>query len=322
MVLAVMALLNIIIGTVKIPLHEAVQILLYKRGDAVYKKIILDIRVPRTIAAVVGGSALSVSGLFMQILFKNPIVDAYVLGVSSGATLVVAVLTLSGLSMGVGVLPPYLLSLGAFLGSLAVVVSILAVSTRVKNVVTLLVIGLMIGYLCGACTAMLQAFADKERMHKFVLWTMGSFSGFNWAQVRILSLVGGIALIASYLMCKPLNSLLMGEDYAKSMGVNIKTLRVTIILLASVLTAMVTAFAGPVAFIGLAAPHMARLTLGTSDNRVLIPGSVLIGALVTTVCDLLARIAFAPVELPISAISSFIGAPLVISLLMRRRSSM
>lgn len=315
------AILNIAIGSVKIPLNDLLKVLSHKEGDVIYKRIVWDIRLPRTIAAIIGGASLAVSGLLMQILFRNPIVDPYVLGVSSGATLMVAIMMLGGLSLGFSVVPPYLLSVGAFTGSLMVVILIVTISAKVRQVVTLLVIGLMIGYMCGAGTTLLQAFAEKENLHKFVIWTMGSFSGFNWDQVYILSLVALVMLGIAYLISKPLNALLLGDDYAKSMGVNIKTLRVIMVLVASILTATVTAFAGPVAFIGLAAPHIARLLLGTSDNKVLIPGSVLLGAFITIMCDLVARVAFSPSELPISSISSFIGAPIVVGLLMKRRTS-
>lgn len=320
--LILFAILNIVLGSVQIPWHDLVQVLLRKGKNAVYNKVVWDIRFPRALAAILGGAALAVSGLLLQIFFRNPIVDPYVLGVSSGATLIVAVLMLTGVALGMGTMPPYLLSLGAFIGALAVVILIVAVSGRVKQVVTLLVIGLMIGYVCGAGTTILEALADKENLHNFVLWTMGSFSGSGWDQVAVLAIAGGALLVIAYLLCKPLNALLLGEDYAQSMGVNIKSLRIVLVLIASTLTALVTAFAGPVAFIGLAAPHMARLTLGTSDNRTLIPATVLLGAVITTLCDLLARIIFAPVELPISAISSLIGAPIVIGLLMKRRTSL
>jgi iron complex transport system permease protein len=320
--LILFAVLNIVLGSVRISLHDLVRVLLRQGENAVYDKVVWDIRLPRTLAAILGGAALSVSGLLLQIFFRNPIVDPYVLGVSSGATLIVAILMLTGVVLEMGTIPPYLLSVGAFAGALAVVILIVAVSGRVKQVVTLLVIGLMIGYVCGAGTTILEALAEKENLHNFVLWTMGSFSGFGWEQVSVLAAAGGVLLAVSYLLCKPLNALLLGEDYARSMGVNIKSLRVVLVLIASTLTALVTAFAGPVAFIGLAAPHIARLTLGTSDNRALIPATILLGAVITNLCDLLARILFAPVELPISAISSLIGAPIVIVLLMKRRTSL
>lgn len=315
-------ILSIALGSVSIPLKDLCQVLFGQGNNSVDKTVIWDIRLPRALAAVFGGAALAVSGLLLQIFFRNPIVDPYVLGVSSGATLVVALFMLTGLSMGMGSVSPFFLTVAALIGALGVVVLVMTIANRVKNVVTLLVIGLMIGYFCSAVVNILMTFAEKENLHNFILWTLGSFSGFGWVEVEILALAGGALLGAAYLLCKPLNALLLGEDYAQSMGVNIKKLRISTVLISSALTALVTAFAGPVAFIGLASPHLARLMLGTSDNKILIPATILLGATVTTLCDLLARISFSPVELPISAVTSLLGAPIVISLLMKRRTSL
>jgi len=322
LLLALFLTLNIAFGSVQIPLKDLYKVIFGLEFNDIYNNVIWGIRFPRASAAILGGAALAVSGLLLQIFFRNPIVDPYVLGVSSGATLIVAILMLTGFSLGMGAIPPYLLSVAALVGALAVVILIVAISGRVKQVVTLLVIGLMIGYVCSAVSNILVAFANKENLHNFVLWTLGSFSGFGWDEVIILAIAGGALMIIAYLLCKSLNALLLGESYAQSMGVNIKTLRIFIVLISSALAALVTAFAGPVAFIGLAAPHLARLTLGTSDNKILIPATILLGALVTTLCDFLARITFSPVELPISAVSSLIGAPIVIVLLMKRRTSL
>ncbi|MDD2212123.1 MAG: iron ABC transporter permease [Desulfitobacteriaceae bacterium] len=315
-------ILNIMIGSVMIPWKDLCKVLMHQGNDPVYNSIIWDIRLPRALAAIFGGAALAVSGLLLQVFFRNPIVDPYVLGVSSGATLIVAILMLAGYTFGIMMISPFLLSGAALAGALGVVMLIVAISARVKQLVTLLVIGLMIGYLCSACSNILIAFAEKENLHNFVLWTLGSFSGFSWDEVGILTAAGTVLLGASYLLCKPLNALLLGEDYAQSMGVNIKKLRIFIVLISSALTALITAFAGPVAFIGLAGPHLARLTLGTSENKILIPATILLGAMITTFCDFLARMAFSPIELPISAVTSFIGAPIVIALLMKRRTSL
>ncbi|HAF17102.1 MAG TPA: iron ABC transporter permease [Peptococcaceae bacterium] len=314
-------ILNITLGSVKIPLEEVWKSFMHK-GDPVFQTVVLQIRFPRALAAVFGGAALAISGLLLQIFFRNPIADPYVLGVSSGATLFVAIITLSGFAMGRESVSPLLLSTAALVGALGVVALVVFLAGQVKNVVTLLVVGLMIGFMCSAGTSFLIAFAEKERVHSFMLWTLGSFSGFCWDRVAIMAIGGTVLLIASYLLCKPLNALLLGEDYAQSMGVNIKALRLAIVTISSALTALVTAFTGPVAFIGLAGPHLARLTLGTSDNKILIPATILIGALVTTLCDLVARLAFSPVELPISAVTSLFGAPIVIVLLLKRKTSL
>lgn len=321
LLLFVSLILNITLGSVKVPLGEIWKTFMH-RGDPVFQTVVMQIRFPRALSTVFGGAALAVSGLLLQIFFRNPIADPYVLGVSSGATLLVAIVTLTGYAVGMRSVSPLLLSTAALIGAMGVVALVVLLANKVKNVVTLLVVGLMIGFMCSAGTSFLIAFAEKEQVHGFMLWTLGSFSGFCWDQVAILAIGGAVLLAASYLLCKPLNALLLGEDYAQSMGVNIRTLRFGIVTISSALTALVTAFAGPVAFIGLAGPHLARLTLGTSDNKILIPATILIGALVTTLCDLVARLAFSPVELPISAVTSLFGAPIVIFLLLRRKTSL
>lgn len=310
-------------GSVRIDLKEVIQIIFNRElSNSTNKDIIMDIRLPRAIATLVGGATLALSGLLLQIFFKNPIVEPYILGISSGATLFVALVMLGGFSLGFENPSAYMLVLGAFLGSLLVMMLVVVFAMRVKNIITLLIIGIMVGYICSAVTNILTAFADKEQLYGFIMWTKGSFSGFTWNNVGVLTSIGIPILIASFFTVKPLNAFLMGEEYAKSMGVNIKKFRLIIILIASILTAVTTAFTGPIAFIGLAVPHISRLIFKTSDNRVLIPGTVILGAIVTAFCDLICRTLFAPVELPISAITSFIGAPIVIYLILKRRASL
>lgn len=318
--LLVTFILCIILGSVKIETREVFKIIFSK-----YKKsfdhgaIVWDIRFPRVLATILGGSALAIAGLLLQIFFKNPIVEPYVLGISSGATLCVALVILGGVTFGAKSISPYTIFIAALTGALVVTLIIIIFASRVKNVTTLLVIGIMVGYICSAVTRTLTAFADKEKILGFTLWTMGSFSGFTWKNVRVLLMMGLPALIASFFIVKPLNAFLMGEEYAKSMGVNIKFFRIIIVLISSILTASVIAFSGPVAFIGLAVPHISRLMFGTSDNKILIPGTILLGAIITSLCDLISRLIFAPIELPISAVTSMFGAPIVIILIMENR---
>jgi iron complex transport system permease protein len=313
--------LNIAVGSVNIPLLETCKIISQHITDSTNGTIIWKIRMPRALAAILCGAYLATSGLLLQVFFRNPIVGPYILGISSGAALMVALVMLGGLSMGILGIHPFLISIAAFAGALGVMVIILTVAVRIKNIITLLVIGLMMGYLCHAVTSVLIAFAEEKKLKGFVLWQMGSFSGFCWDEVYLVTVMGGSLLLGAYLLCKPLNAFLLGEDYAKSMGVNIMVFRFLIVIISSAMAGMVTAFAGPVGFIGLAVPHMARLALGTSDNKILIPGAVLLGAIVTSLCDLIARLLFSPVELPISAITAFFGAPIVIGLLLRRRTA-
>lgn len=315
--------LNIALGSVSISLGEVVRILGEgPTGKGVNTAVIWEIRFPRTLGVIIGGASLATSGLLLQVFFRNPIVEPYVLGVSSGATLMVALTMLTSLSLGMTRFSPLFLSGAALTGALGVMVLVMILAARVQNIITLLVTGLMMGYLCSAITTILVALAEKERLHGFVLWTLGSFSGFTWQQVYLLVMVAVPLLAFSFFLGKPLNAFLLGENYARSMGVSIKALRVTIVVLASSLTGAVTAFAGPVAFIGLAVPHLARLLLGSSDNRILLPAVVLLGAVVTSLCDLLARSILSPVELPVSALTSFFGAPLIVSLLLKRRTAL
>lgn len=317
-------LLNIALGSVRISLPELCRIL---SGDVQgispsHQSIVMKIRLPRALATVAGGMCLAVSGLLLQIFFSNPIVEPYVLGISSGSMMFVALVMLGGYTFGMQSVSPMLMFWGALAGAMLVMLVVVFASGKVKSIVTLLVIGIMAGYVCSAVTSMLTTFADKEAIAGYTLWTMGSFSGFTWQQVRILLTVTGIFSLGALLMSKPLNAMLLGERYAQSMGVGIKLFRVLIVIISSVMTAVLTAFAGPISFIGLAVPHMVRIFFGTSDNRVLLPGCMLAGALLTGLCDLGSRMLFAPVELPIGAITSIVGAPLVVYLLLRRNNGL
>lgn len=316
-------MINTGMGSVRIPLREVAEIIIdAEAGEQVHSSIIWNIRLPRVLAALVGGAALSVAGLLLQIFFRNPIIGPFILGVSNGATLFVGMIMLAGFSFGFGSPGPRLLFLAAFLGSMLVMLVVLAVSTRVKNVAILLVVGLMVGYVARAVTNILIALAEQEEVHGFTLWRLGSFSGFTWQQVNLLLIIGIPLLLAAFLLGKPLNALHLGEKYALSLGVNIKAIRMLIVVFSSLLAGLVTAFAGPVAFVGLAVPHMTRLSFGTSDSRILIPGVILMGAVVTGLCDLGARLILSPVELPISAVTSLFGAPIVIYLLLKRRTDL
>jgi iron complex transport system permease protein len=319
---AVVLVANVGIGSVAISPAEILEMLRRPGDDSIVGAIVWKIRIPRAIAAVVGGAYLAVSGLLLQVYFRNPIVGPFILGISSGATVMVSLVMLTSLTVGLTVLSPFMTTLAAFAGAYGVMMIVVAVAARVKNSVTLLIVGLMMGYLCGAVTAVLTALAEKEKIKGFVLWQLGSFSGFKWSEIQVLLVGGGLVLVLIYTLSKPLNAFLLGEEYAASMGVPIRRFRILILLCACALAGMITAAAGPVAFVGLAVPHMARLSFATSDNRVLIPGACLIGALVTSLCDLVARMLLSPVELPLSAITAFFGAPIVIGLLLKRRVEM
>lgn len=315
-------IINIGIGSVSFSPELIWQVLLHPDDGATMSTIIWKIRIPRAIAAILGGAFLAVSGLLLQVYFRNPIVGPFILGISSGATVMVSIVMLTTLTVGMTVLSPFMTTIAAFAGAYAVMLVVVSVASKVKSGITLLIVGLMMGYLCHAVTSILTALAEKEKIKGFVLWQLGSFSGFKWSEISILFFCGGLILLVIYLLSKPLNAFLLGETYAASMGVNIRRFRVMILLCACALAGMVTSMAGPVAFVGLAVPHMARLIFQTSDNRILVPGACLVGALVTSLCDLIARMVLAPVELPLSAITAFFGAPIVIGLLLKRRVKM
>lgn len=317
----VLLVLNVSLGSVTIPFLDVWRIILGGEGDSeIFGSVVWKIRLPRALAALLSGSGLAVSGLLLQVFFRNPIVGPNILGLSSGATLMVALVILGGFSLGIASVSPLFLSAASFIGAMAVMLIVVAVATKVRDTITLLVVGLMTGFIASALTSILIAFAEQERIQGFVLWTLGSFSGFRWEELEVVAVASAVLLSVAFLLSKPLNAFLLGENYAQSMGVNIRVFRYLIIFIVGGLAGVVTAFAGPVAFIGLAVPHMARLCLGTSDNRILIPGVILLGAVVTSACDLLARTMFAPVELPISATTSLFGAPVVIILLLKRRT--
>jgi len=317
------AAVNIFNGSIDINLDKIFSIFMGAiPEDSPESFILMKIRIPRIIASIIGGGLLAVSGLLMQICFRNPIVGPYILGISSGATLAVGIVMLSTLSLGFAGISPYMTVFASFAGAFTVMMIIIAVAARMRNIISLLLIGIMMGYIASAVTSILVAFANAQKIKGFVLWGNGSFSGFTWNEVNILLGLGGVILIITFLLSKPLNAFLLGEEYAQSMGVNVKKFRLGIVMFACALAAIVTGFAGPIGFIGMAVPHMSRILLRTQNNRVLIPACMLLGGLITCVCDLIARTVFSPAELPLSSITAIFGAPVVIALLLRRRYSL
>jgi iron complex transport system permease protein len=318
--------LNLGAGSVDIGVGETASILFdpgaaERSGDGAANYLIIwNIRLPRALASAAGGAALAVAGILLQTFFANPIVDPYVLGVSSGSTLFAGFAILCGYRFGLRRLPPAALVSLAFLGAMAVTGIVLFAARRVKSIVTLLIIGLMCGYLCSAGTGIMSAFAEKEQIARFSIWAMGNFSGVTWPQLRVLYLLTLPFMGFAFLLGKQINVLNMGENYALTMGVNVKTLRYGVILVSSILTASVTAFAGPVSFIGLAVPHICRIMFRTHDARILIPAVILGGALMAGFCDFTARNIISPVELPLGSVTALIGAPLVVWLLARKQA--
>ncbi|MDR0453021.1 MAG: iron ABC transporter permease [Treponema sp.] len=312
-------LLNLGVGSARIGIPEAARILFGGAAEADKNFIIIQkIRLPRALASLAGGASLAIAGLLLQTYFANPIIEPYILGVTSGSTLFVGLVMLGGVTFGQPRVTPMFLFGGAFLGAMLVMAVILFAAGRVKSIITLLIIGLMAGYACGAANGILSAYAERERLASFAMWNMGSFSGFTWDRIKLMYGVTVPMLGLSFLLAKPLNLLSMGDQYALSMGINVKLTRYGIIVISSVLVAATTAFAGPISFIGLAAPHICRILFRTSNNRLLIPAAVLGGSLLSGFCDFVARNIVSPMELPLGSVTALIGAPLVVFLLVRK----
>ena len=310
--------LNINTGNVHISLSEIIDILLKKATDTKEYSIIWKIRLPRILMAAILGGALSLSGFLLQTFFENPIAGPFVLGISSGAKMVVALTMIYYLGRAVNV-TSYTLIIAAFIGSLISIGFILLISKRIKHMATLLVAGIMIGYICSAVTDFVVTFADDSDIVNLHGWSQGSFSGMSWSNVKVADVIIAVAVVLTFMLSKPIGAYQLGEAYAQSMGVNIKIFRVTLILLSSVLSATVTAFAGPISFVGIAVPHLVKQALNTSRPLIVVPGTFLGGAVFCMLSDLIARTAFAPLELNISTVTSIFGAPVVIAMMLKRQ---
>ena len=311
---------NINSGSIEISVREIMEILFLGKGEDTALNIIWEIRLPRILAAIILGGALSVSGFLLQTFFGNPIASPFVLGISSGAKLVVSLVMifLLGKSM---VASSAVLILAAFVGSMISMGFVLLVAKKVKQMSALIISGIMIGYICSAVTDFVITFADDSNIVNLHNWSMGSFSGMNWENVRMMAVVTAVTVLMVFLMSKPISAYQLGEGYAQNMGVNIKLFRVALILLSSILSACVTAFAGPISFVGIAVPHLVKSLLKTARPLLVIPACFLGGAVFCLFCDLIARTAFAPTELSISSETAVFGAPVVIYIMIRRKRS-
>lgn len=313
----VIIVLNINTGNVHISVPKILRILFMRDGDAVEYSIIWKIRLPRILMAAILGGALSLSGFLLQTFFSNPIAGPFVLGISSGAKMVVALAMIIFLKH-IGHFSSGVLVLAAFIGSLLSTGFILLMSRKIQHMAALLVGGIMIGYICSAITDFVVTFADDSDIVNLHGWSLGSFSGSSWSNIRVAAVIVAAAAVWTFLLSKPIGAYQLGEHYAQSMGVNIQLFRVLIILLSSVLSACVTAFAGPISFVGIAVPFLTRKAFGTSKPIVIIPGTFFAGAVFCMSCDLIARMALAPVELNISTVTSIVGAPIVIYMMVKR----
>lgn len=309
--------LNINTGNVHISVPKILRILFMRDGDAVEYSIIWKIRLPRILMAAILGGALSLSGFLLQTFFSNPIAGPFVLGISSGAKMVVALAMIIFLKH-IGHFSSGVLVLAAFIGSLLSTGFILLMSRKIQHMASLLVGGIMIGYICSAITDFVVTFADDSDIVNLHGWSLGSFSGSSWSNIRVAAVIVAVAAVWTFLLSKPIGAYQLGEHYAQSMGVNIQLFRILIILLSSILSACVTAFAGPISFVGIAVPFLTRKAFGTSKPIVIIPGTFFAGAVFCMSCDLIARMALAPVELNISTVTSIVGAPIVIYMMVKR----
>ena len=316
--LLVLLVLNVAIGSSKMTLQQVFQILFTRQGDN--SAIVWNIRLPRLLTAALLGGALAVSGFLLQTFFGNPIAGPFVLGISSSAKLLVALTMIGSLARGVAVGSLGMI-LAAFVGSMLSMGAILLVSSRLKSMSLLIVCGIMIGYICSAVTDLVVTFANDSNIVNLHNWSLGSFSGMKWSSVGTIAVTVLVSLALTFLLSKPMGAYQLGENYAQNMGVNVKLFRIELILLSSILSACVTAFAGPISFVGIAVPHLIKTLFRTAKPIIMIPACFLGGGVFCLLCDLIARTLFAPTELSISSVTAIFGVPVVIWMLLKRQKS-
>lgn len=325
--LLLILLLNISLGSVSIPIKDVFNSLTGGNSSKeTWDYIILNYRLPKAITAILVGMGLSTSGLLMQTLFRNPLAGPYVLGLSSGASLGVATVILGASLLPAGLssvlVSSYGIVLASSLGSFLVLLAVLAVAQRLRDTMAILIVGLMFGSLTSAVVSTLTYFSTAEQLQKFTFWSLGNLGNLSWSSIVILSVCVAIGLLLSLFSIKPLNALLLGENYARSLGMNYEKTQLVILLATSILAGSITAYAGPIAFIGLAVPHIAKLVFQTSNHTVLFWSTLLLGAIIMLVCDSISQLPGSDVTLPINAVTSIFGAPIVIWLLIRKRKMM
>ena len=326
--LVLLFLLDIGLGSVRIPLADTVNVLLGKGVEnEAWEAIILKIRLPRSVTAILVGAALSIGGLQMQTLFRNPLAGPSVLGITAGASLGVAAVMLAAgsvttvfsirqLDLG----GSWLIILAATIGAALVLLVILAISFRIKDNVVMLIVGIMVANITIAIVSVWQYFSDPEQIQEYILWTFGSLGGVTNQQLGALSIIVLAGVLFTFLLSKTLNALLLGENYAQSMGLNIRRSRILIIAVTSLLAGSITGFCGPIGFVGIAVPHLTRSFLNTSDHRVLIPSCVLVGGILMLLCDIISQVPGSQTVLPVNAITAMIGSPIVIWIIVKRRN--
>lgn len=317
-ILIILTALNICIGSVNIPVKDVCNILFGNAENLAHHRVIWNIRLPRIIAAILLGGALSVSGFLLQTFFGNPIAGPYVLGISSGAKLSVALTLIFFLDHGITLSAIGMVS-AAFVGAILSLCIVLLLSLKVHNMSVLIVCGILLGYICSAITDFFITFANDSNIVNLHNWALGSFSGINWTDIKIITVIVCTVTTLSFLLSKPIGAYQLGERYAQNMGVNILSLRVALILLSSLLSACVTAFAGPISFVGIAVPHLVKSASGTAKPLILIPACFMGGAIITLFCDGIARSVFSPTELSISSVTAFFLVPVVIYMMLSKQ---
>lgn len=323
-ILLLVFFINLSLGSVSIPIEDIFKSI---SGGSVSKlsweTIILNFRLPKAITAILVGSGLSICGLLMQTLFRNPLAGPFVLGISSGASLGVAILILGSSVFGGYLLntsvSSWSLPVAASLGASLVLLAVIITANKVRNTMSILIIGLMFGSLTSAIISVLAYFSESDQIQQYLFWSFGSLGNLSWNEITVFGIIYSVGIFGTLFVIKPLNSFVLGENYAKSLGINIKRNRNIILLITSLLTGVITAFSGPIAFVGLAVPHIARMFFATSNHKILIPAVAVLGAIILLVCDSIAQLPTSEYTLPINAITSLFGAPVVIWLLIRKK---
>ncbi|MGB5988537.1 MAG: iron ABC transporter permease [Marinifilaceae bacterium] len=314
--------LDLVFGSVTIPFKDFFKLLLGDEIKESWRYIILDFRLPKAITAILAGASLSVAGLLMQTLFRNPLAGPFVLGVSSGASLGVALYIMGGSffisTIGLASISNVGIILSAVIGALAAMFLVIIAGAKLKNNLTLLIVGIMFGSLTSAVVSILQYFSTAENIQRFVVWTMGSLSAVSMSEIAYIAPLIIITLIVCVTLQKPLNTILLGENYAKSLGTNIDKIRMTLLVITGILAGVITAYTGPIAFIGIAIPHLSRNLFKTSNHSILIPSVILIGSIFMLICDIFSQLPGNSSTLPINSVSAIFGAPIVIWIIMKR----
>ncbi len=320
-IIVVLFLVDLTVGGADITIGDFFNALFGEPVDKYDRYIIFDVRIPRAITAILTGSGLALAGLIMQTLFHNPLADPFVLGISSGASLGVAVYTMASFVL-VGISPFFSMTaqvLAAMAGACFVFLLILMFSWKINHVISLLIIGIMVGSVASAIINILQYFASPEQVHRFVIWTLGSLA-IGWPQLLILTPILVLTVFLSFLIIKPMDALLMGESHAHVTGVNVKKTRILMIIISGILTGILTAFTGPIAFVGITVPHVVRLISGKVVHRTILPLSVFAGALFLLLCDIISQLPGKATALPINTVTALFGAPIVVFLIIKNRS--